>query len=115
MAQRYTYSTNVEVSSGDDCGPDFDVVVSFSVIPGEPERGPTYDCGGTPASNPRSEDIALDTVDGKRRPWGMYDGYIADEDDEFEATVVGMLENSDRHLEAMMIEAAEADEARRPE
>ena len=43
MAQRYTYSTNVEVSSGDDCGPDFDVVVSFSVIPGEPERGPTYD------------------------------------------------------------------------
>ena len=34
---------------------------------------------------------------------------------DFEATVVGMLENSDRHLEAMMIEAAEADEARRPE
>lgn len=26
MTQRYTYSTNVEVSSGDDCGPDFDIV-----------------------------------------------------------------------------------------
>ena len=109
---RYTYSTNIEVSSGDDCGPDFDIVVSFSVIPGEPERGPTYDCGGTPAVDPLIEDIRLETVDGKPRPWGMYDGWIANEDDEFEASIVGIIENSDRHLEAMMAEAAEQHEAR---
>jgi DnaJ-class molecular chaperone len=29
--------------------------VEFSVSPGEPERGPTYDCAGTPASPPEVE------------------------------------------------------------
>lgn len=113
MSRRYIYETNVEVSSGDECGPDFDIKVSFTVTPGEPEAGPSYACGGTPASPAEIDDIRLETVDGKSRPWGMYDGYIKDEDAEFEATIVGLLENSGRHWEAMMQEVAEADEADR--
>lgn len=113
MARRHTYSTNVEVSSGDDCGPDFDVTVSFTVTPGEPATGPSYACGGTPASPPEIDDIRLETVNGKPRPWGMYDGWIKDEDAEFEASIVSLLENSDRHWEAMMEVAAEAEEADR--
>lgn len=113
MARRYTYSTNVEVSSGDDCGPDFDIEVSFTVTPGEPETGPSYACGGTPASPAEIDDIRLETVNGKPAPWEAYGGWIADEDAEFEATIVSLLENNDRHWEAMMQVAAEADEADR--
>lgn len=113
MTRRYTYETNVEISSGDDCGPDFDIKVSFTVTPGEPETGPSYACGGTPASPAEIDDIRLETVNGKPRPWGMYNGWIKDEDAEFEATVASLLENSNRHWESMMQEAAEADEADR--
>jgi hypothetical protein len=113
MTRRYTYETNIEVSSGDDCGPDFDVKVSFVVIPGEPETGPSYACGGAPANPAEIDDIRLETVNGKPRPWGMYDGWIKDEDAEFEATIVSLLENGDRHWGAMMQEVAEADEADR--
>lgn len=111
--RRYTYETNVEVSSGDDCGPDFDIRVSFTVVPGGPETPPSYASGGSPAYPAEIDDVRLETVNGKPRPWGMYDGYIANEDDEFEATIVGLLENSDRHWEAMMQEVAETCEADR--
>jgi DnaJ-class molecular chaperone len=33
--------------------------VEYEVSPGEPERGPTYDCGGTPASPPEVESRAV--------------------------------------------------------
>lgn len=111
--RRYKYETNVEVSSGDDCGPDFDIVVSFTVTPGGRETPPSYASGGSPAYPAEIDDIRLETVNGKPRPWGMYDGWIKDEDGEFEATIVSLLENSDRHWQAMMIEVAEADEADR--
>jgi hypothetical protein len=34
-------------------------VCEYVVSPGEPERGPTYDCGGTPASGPEVDSKAV--------------------------------------------------------
>lgn len=39
--------------------------VQYEVSPGEPERGPSYDCGGTPASPPEIESKTVYFV-GKR-------------------------------------------------
>jgi hypothetical protein len=113
MTRRYRYTTNVEVSSGDDCGPDFDIEVSFTVTPGGAESSPSYASGGSPAYPAEIDDIRLEKVNGKPAPWEMYGGWIVDEDDVFEATIVGLLGNCDRHFEAMMEEVAEADEADR--
>lgn len=63
---RYTYSTCL--SFGTDGEPDYceiDTTISYTVIPGEPETGPTYDCGGTPASDPQIDDIRVEKIDGK--------------------------------------------------
>lgn len=109
---RYTYTTNLEVG-GPDGGPEYEVEVSYTVIPGEPETGPSYACGGTPASEAYLDDLRLEKVDGKPRPWGMYDGWISNEDDEFETVIVEMLEGSDHHVSEMMIEAAAAEQDHR--
>lgn len=104
---RYTYSTCL--SFGTDGEADYrevDVEVSFKVCWGAPERGPTYACGGTPADPDEIDDIRLEKVNDKPRPWGMYDGYIADEDNEFERVVLERLDD-DRHQAGMLTEAAE--------
>lgn len=106
---RYTYTTTLEVGDADG-GPEYEVEVTYTVTPGEPETGPTYACGGTPANGAVVDDIRLEKVDGKPRPWGMYDGWIANEDDEFETVIVGMLEDNSSHSEEMLIEAAEVDQ-----
>ena len=36
-----------------------EVTVEFTVIPGRPETGPTYACGGTPAEPPEIEIVAI--------------------------------------------------------
>ncbi len=105
---RYTYTTSLEVGNADG-GPEYEVEVSYTVIPGEPETGPSYACGGTPASDAYLDDLRLEKVDGKPRPWGMYDGWIANEDDEFQTVIVEMLEGSTHHTEAMLNEAAEVE------
>ncbi len=105
---RYTYTTFLEVGNADG-GPEYEVEVSYTVIPGEPETGPSYACGGTPESDAYLDDLRLEKVDGKLRPWGMYDGWIANEDDEFETVIVGMLEDDSAHVEAMLSEAAEVE------
>lgn len=112
MSRRYTYTTGLN-RGGDEPTWEGDVKVSFSVLPGEAETGPTYACGGTPASDAQVEDIRLETVDGKARPWGMYGGNIADEDNVFEQEVIEELENSEVHLAAMLAEAAEVESAER--
>lgn len=112
MARRYTYETSIN-RGGDEPTWEGEVKVSFTVITGEPETGPTYACGGTPAVGAQVEDIKLETVDGKSRPWGMYSGYVADEDNAFEAEVVEELENSETHIAEMLREAAETDAADR--
>lgn len=112
--KRYTYTTSLN-RGGDEPTWEGEVEVSFSVEPGEPESPPSYASGGTPASSPQIIDITLEKVDGKARPWGMYSGYIANEDDEFAREVVEELEGSDDHLSAMLMLAAEEDAAQADE
>jgi len=109
---RYSYTTYLEVGNADG-GPEYEVEVSYAVVPGEAETGPSYASRGTPASDPYLDDIRLEKVDGKPRPWGMYDGWIANEDDEFETVIVGMLEDSSHHVEGMLNEAAEVEQDER--
>lgn len=110
MSRRYRYTTGLN-RGGDTPTWEGDVTVSYSVTPGEPETGPSYACGGTPATGATVDDIKLETVDGKPRPWGMYSGYIADEDNVFEREVVEELEGSDRHIADMLAEAGQTDAA----
>ncbi|WP_433942344.1 hypothetical protein [Brevundimonas diminuta] len=65
MSRRYRYSTCL--SFGTDGEADYcemEVTVSFAVAWGEPETGPTYACGGTPATGDLVEDIRVETIDG---------------------------------------------------
>lgn len=103
---RYTYATTLAFSTGDVPETDeVEVEVSFTVAWGSPETGrfgpvESYD----PGSASEVEDIKLLTVNGKPRPWGMYSGYVRNEDDEFEADVIDKLE---AHHDDMLREAAE--------
>lgn len=108
MTRRYSYTTGLN-RGGDTPTWEGDVTVSFSCNPGAAETGPSYACGGTPAEAPEIIDITLETVDGKARPWGMYSGYIADEDNQFEREVVEELEGSAVHMDAMLLIVGEAE------
>lgn len=104
MGRTYTYSTGLSWG-GDVPTAEVDVEVSFTVAWGSPETGrfgpvESYD----PGSASEVEDIKLLTVNGKPRPWGMYSGYVRNEDDEFEADVIDKLE---AHHDDMLREAAE--------
>jgi hypothetical protein len=117
VSRRYTYATTLNWG-GDTPTAEVEVEVSYTVAWGSPEAGnygppEHYD----PGSGDLVEDIRLEKVEGKPRPWGMYYGYIANEDDEFATTCIEKIEGSDHHLEAMInraseIEAARDDEAR---
>jgi hypothetical protein len=49
------------------------------VSPGYPERGPSYDCGGTPAEPAEIEEISISMVRGKKeRPLEDRNGDLAD-------------------------------------
>lgn len=108
MGRRYSYATTLSWG-GDTPTAEVDVVVSFAVAEGSPETGrfgppELYD----PGSPDEVEDIRLELVEGKPRPWGMYSGYVANEDDEFEREVIEKLE--DQHAD-MLAEAVEAEVA----
>lgn len=103
MTRRYRYATTL-TWGGDTPTAEVEVEVSFTVAWGTPERGnygpvESYD----PGSPSEVEDVRLEKVEGKSRPWGMYSGYIANEDDEFQTEVVEMLEahHADMILEAV--------------
>lgn len=87
-APRHTYETTL-AWGGDIQTGEADVKVSFGVT-----------------SDGEIEDITLEMVDGKPRPWGMYSGYVANEDDEFEQDVLMRLDTDD-HAERMLQVAAE--------
>lgn len=115
MTRRYTYATTLSWG-GDEPTAEVEVEVSFSVAWGSPETGrwgppEHYDCGAPD----EVEDIRLETVEGKPRPWGMYSGYIANEDDEFATECIEKLEGSERHLSEMIREACEHEESLRPD
>ena len=50
-----------------DRDPELEVDVRYTATPGEPETGPTYACGGTPASPPEVE-IDFVTIAGCSTP-----------------------------------------------
>lgn len=109
MARRYTYACTLSWG-GDEPTAEVEVEVSYSVAWGSPASGhfgppEHYD----PGAGDVVEDVRLETVEGKPRPWGMYYGYIANEDDEFATDCIEKIEGSDRHLEAMINEAAESE------
>lgn len=108
MSRRYRYTTSLN-RGGDEPTWEGEVTVSFIVEPNEAESPPIVP--NAPGSYPTVEDIRLEEVDGKPRPWGMYSGYIADEDNVFEREVVEELEGSDRHIADMLAEAGETDAA----
>lgn len=104
MSRTYRYATTLSWG-GDVPTAEVDVEVSFTVAWGSPETGrfgppEHYD----PGSASEIEDIKLLTVEGKPRPWGMYSGYIANEDDEFEREVIEKLED---HRDEMLAAATE--------
>ena len=115
MSRRYTYATCLSWG-GDTPTAEVEVEVSFSVAWGSPGTGrpyfgppENYDPGGPS----EVEDVRLEKVEGKPRPWGMYSGYIANEDDQFESEVVFMLEGHHAEMisEASEVEAMRDDEA----
>lgn len=115
MTQRYNYTASLSWG-GDVPTAEVEVTVSFTVVWGSPESGrhgapENYDPGGPD----EVEDIRLELVEGKPRPWGMYMGYIPNEDDLFAEDVVDKLEGSEWHLAEMIREACEHEEARRPD
>ncbi len=61
MARSYDTTTTI------DRDPELEVDVRYSVTPGEPETGPTYACGGTPATGPEIE-IDFVTLAGNATP-----------------------------------------------
>jgi hypothetical protein len=107
--RRYTYTTTLNWG-GDTPTAEIEVEVSYSVLPGCPEQGPSYDSGGQPGEDPMVEDIRLEKVEGEARPWAMGWGNITD--DEFATDCIEKIEGSDRHLEAMLNEAAEEEAGR---
>lgn len=109
---RHTYTTTLSWG-GDTPTAEVEVTVSYAVIWGRPETPPAYAHGGLPAEPTEIDDIRLELVEGKPRPWGMYYGYIANEDDEFATDCIEKIESSDWRLEAMILEAAEREESRR--
>lgn len=92
MGRTYTYSTGLSWG-GDVPTAEVDVEVSYTVA---------WDTG----CGDQVEDVKLLTVNSKSRPWGMYSGYVRNEDDEFEADVIDKLE---AHHGDMLWEAAEID------
>lgn len=106
MSRRHTYTTTLNWG-GDTPTAEVEVTVSYLVCWGTPEQGPSYASGGQPADPDEIDDIRLDLVEGKPRPWNIAWGYVTDDD--FALDCVEKIEGSDHHMEAMLIEAAEAD------
>lgn len=102
--RRYTYFTTLNWG-GDTPTAEIEVEVSYLVAPGCPEQGPSYASGGEPASDPEIDDIRLEKVEGKLRPWGMGYGYISD--DEFATDCVEKIEGSEAILADMLTSAFE--------
>ena len=105
MTRRYTYSTTLNWG-GDTPTAEIEVEVSYSVAWGSPETGRYGDPSNyDPGSGDLVEDIRLEKVEGKPRPWDMGYGFLPDDD--FATDCIEKIEGSDYHLEAMVAEASE--------
>lgn len=113
MDRRYTYACTLSWG-GDEPTAEVEVEVSYTVAWGSAETGrngppENYD----PGCADEIEDIRLERVEGKPRPWGMYYGYIPNEDDAFATNCIEKIEGDRLHYEAMIAEAVNDDHARR--
>ena len=106
MSRRYTYTTGLN-RGGDVPTWEGDCEVSFVMRPGRPETPPSYAHGGLPAEDCEIDDIRLEKVDGKTRPWGMYGGNIPNEDDVFAEEVETEIAEGQVHIDAMIQIASE--------
>lgn len=78
---RYTYSTTLSFGTdGEPSYSEIDVQVSYRVVWGAPETPPAYSHGGLPADPDEVDDVRLDLVEGKPRPWDMGFGFITDDE-----------------------------------
>lgn len=112
MSRRFTYTTCLTRGTDGEAGyTEFDVKVSFSYAPGSSETPASYASGGSPAEDPEINDIRLEEVDGKPKPWGMYWGVIPNEDVAFASEVETEIEESEAHRAAMLEIVADAEEA----
>lgn len=114
MTQRYTYATTLSWG-GDTPTAEVEVEVSFTVAWGSAESGrfgppENYD----PGAPDEVEDVRLEKVEGKPRPWGMYLGYVPNEDELFAEDVAEKLD-CEYHISEMIREATEWEDARRPD
>jgi hypothetical protein len=112
MGRRYTYATTLSFGSDGEPGySEVDVEVSYQVYFGRPAQtyGPAENC--YPAEADEVDDVRLEKVEGKPRPWDMGFGFLSD--DAFAEMVVEQLERSDEHHRAMAAEAAEDEAAAR--
>ena len=65
MARQFSFTVDHMVGRRE-----IELVVTYSMLPGYPEQGPTYACGGTPAEDAEIEIISV-THDGK--PFALSD------------------------------------------
>lgn len=108
MSTRYRYATTL--AFGDDGEPGYaevDVEVSYTVAWGSPETGAGYMADPykyDPGSPDVVEDVRLELVHGRRRPWNLGDGWVPEASQE---EMILARFDSDAHQEAMLQEARE--------
>lgn len=113
MAQRFTYTTTLNWG-GDTPTAELEVTFSYEVAWGSPETGrfgpvENYD----PGAADLVEDIRVELVEGKPRPWDMGYGFLSDDD--FATECIEKVEDSERCMEEMVTEAVEVLESQRPD
>lgn len=112
-ARRYTYACTITFGQDGEPGySEVEVEVSYSVAWGSPESGwfgppENYD----PGSGDVVEDIRLEKVKGKPRPWNMGYGFLSDDD--FATDCIEKIEGDKHHYDAMVAEANDAATAAR--
>lgn len=98
-----TYQATLDLSlSGDTPTWEGEATVTYTVVWGAPETGPTYDCRGQPADPDEVNDIKVTHIDGVSIAESMYGKYEAE-------TLESHIECSDRLIEELLsIAAAQA-------
>lgn len=98
---RYHTVTHLSLMAGAD---ETEVGVSYVVHWGRPETPPSYCHGGMPADPDEIDDVRVDTIDGKTRPWNVAGGLVSDE--QVNDHIVGLLDEGDLNTAALEQEAA---------
>lgn len=98
---RYTYETGISFG-GDTPTAEFEVEVSFKMVWGRPETPPSYSHGGLPADPDELDNVRVEKVDGKPRPWDL----CGVSDDDLQDAILAQIDEADLHTAALEEEAA---------